>query len=63
MTPKKMLYTTLAGSALFVAAFVVGFPMYLEHRTYTTDHPVIKIQKPVTFNRALSALRIEQENT
>ncbi|NMZ14939.1 hypothetical protein HBO07_27140 [Pseudomonas proteolytica] len=49
MTPKKMFYTTLAGSTLFVVAFVVAFPMYLEHRTYKTDHPVIKIQKPVTF--------------
>jgi hypothetical protein len=49
MTPKKMFYTTLAASTLFVAAFVVVFPMYLEHRAYKADHPVIKVDKPVTF--------------
>lgn len=50
MTPKKMFYTNIATLTLVVAAFVVGFPMYLEHQTYQSDHPVIKVIKPVTFD-------------
>ena len=49
MTPKKMFYTSLAALTLVVAAFVIGFPMYLEHRTFKADHPVFKVDKPVTF--------------
>lgn len=66
MTPKKMIYTTLAASTLLVAAFVVGFPMYLEHRTFKADHPVIKVDKWVTFGAFTaegSAKRVEIVST